>query len=127
MSITAIEIQQDKWSQYFRDVSKEYQGWAVTIDVLGRELGDQPVADGLPFQGISFETKGSAAGDVLIEAGDIGTPYEVHRINRPRVVRAADTLPGLETDIQIDSEDGTSTLIRLRLRPELPDKSASPN
>ena len=62
---------------YFEEVSKEYQGWATTIEALEGELGDQPVADGPPLQGISFETKGSAAGDILIEVGDVGTPYEV--------------------------------------------------
>jgi hypothetical protein len=124
MSMTAIEIQRDKWRAYFEEIAKEYQGWAVTIDALEGELGDQPVADGLPLQGISFETKGSASGDILIEVGDIGTPFAVHRVNRPRIVRAADTIPGVETDIQIDSEDGTSTLIRLRVRPALPPKSA---
>jgi hypothetical protein len=81
------------------------------------------VADGVPFQGISFETNGSAAGDVLVEVGDIGTPYEVHRINRPRAVRGADIRPGVETDVQIESMDGTTRVIHLRLRPALPGKA----
>jgi hypothetical protein len=120
MSILAIEIQKERWPEYFKELNKTYQGWAVMIEALDHELGDQPVADGLPLQGISFETKGSAAGDVLIEVGDAGTPYEVHRIDHPRTVSAADTQPGAETDIQIDSGDGTATLIHLRRRPALP-------
>lgn len=124
MSLTTLEIQRDRWQAFFNEISKLYQGWAVTIEALAGEMGDQPVADGVPLQGISFETKGSAAGDLLIEVGDIGTPYEVHRINRPQNVRAADTQPGTETDIQVDSQDRTSTIIHIRRRPELPPPSA---
>lgn len=120
MSILAIEIQKERWPDYFAELSKVYYGWGVTVEALDRELGDQPITDGLPLQGISFETKGSAAGDLLIEMGDAGTPYEVHRIDQPRAVSAADTQPGIETDVQIDSKDGTSTLVHLRRRPALP-------
>jgi hypothetical protein len=120
MSILAIEIEKEKWPNYFKELSKTYQGWAVTIEALDLELGDQPIADGLPLAGISFESQGSAAGDLLIEVGDAGTPYEVHRINRPRAVSVADTQPGAETDLQVDSSDGTTTLIHLRRRPALP-------
>ena len=117
---TAVEIPKDRWPAYANDLSKQYVGWGVTIEILDRELGDQQAAAGPPLQGISFETKGSACGDLLVEVGDIGTPYEVHRIHRPRVLRAAETQPGGELDIYVESEDGTANVIRLRRRPELP-------
>jgi hypothetical protein len=121
MAITAIEVPRTGWPAYFRDLGKLFQGWAVTVEVLDRQLGDQPVIDGLPFQGISYETKGgSQAGDVLIEAGDAGTPYLTHLVHRPRAVRGAALQPGVETDVEIDAEDGVTHIVRLRVRPELP-------
>ena len=121
MATTAIEVPKTGWPDYFRDMSKLFQGWAVTVEVLDPQLGDQNVIDGLPFQGISYETKGgSQAGDVLVEAGDAGTPYLTHLVHQPRAVRGAALQPGLETDVEIDAQDGVTHLVRLRVRPELP-------
>lgn len=120
MNVTTQELSREQWQPYFNMLNKEYQGWAATIEVLEGELGDQPEADGVPFQGMSYETKGSRAGDILVEVGDAGTPYIVHDISKPRIVRVSDTQPGAEVDIQIESEEGTVRVIRLRRRPELP-------
>jgi hypothetical protein len=87
------EIPIDQWLPYFNDLGRRYNGWATSM----------------------------AAGDVLIEVGDIGTPYETHRVREPSILRVADTQPGAETDLEIESRDGTTTLVRIRRRQELPD------
>jgi hypothetical protein len=121
MNSPTIEIPRNTWQPYFEDLAEQYQGWATTIEVLAGELGDQPEADGLPLQGFSYEAKGgSQAGDVLVEVGDAGTPFETHLISHPRAVRAAVSQPGTETDIEIESDEGVTTLVRLRRRPALP-------
>jgi hypothetical protein len=121
MSIASHEIPQDQWNEFFRDLSEEYQGWAVTVETLAGELGDQKSIDDLPLQGFSVEPpEGSQAGDILVEAGDAGTPYETHLIHHPRVLRTAITQPGLEGDVEIEDEEGVKTIVRLRHRPELP-------
>jgi hypothetical protein len=117
---TATEIEKTKWTAYLTALSEEYHGWGVIIEVLAGELGDQHVMDGLPLQGLSYERAGSQAGDILVEAGDLGSPFETHLIHRPRVVRIAATQPGAEMDIEIEDEEGITTLVRLRPRPELP-------
>jgi hypothetical protein len=119
---TAItqELPKEKWRAYFDTLADRYQSWAITIEALDRELGDQTLADGLPLQGISFETAGSQAGDLLIEAGDAGTPFRTHLVHRPRIVRIASTQPGADVDVEIESEDGVTTLVRLRPLPALP-------
>jgi hypothetical protein len=121
MNATTIEIPRDIWPAYFRDLADQYQGWSTTVELLDPTLGDQPAAVGLPLQGISYETAGSQAGDILIEVGDKGTPFETHLIHRPRSVRATSTQPGVETDIEIEAEEGPITLITLRRRPALPE------
>lgn len=120
MNTTAQEISKDNWLAYFNDIGRQYQGWAVTVEVLAGELGDQRVIDGLPLQGVSYDPTGSQAGDILIEAGDAGTPFETHLIHRPRVVRATSTQPGAEFDLEIEDEEGITTLLLVRMRPELP-------
>lgn len=124
MSVTTVEIPRETWPAYFNDLARLYQGWATTVEVLAGELGDQLAADGLPLQGISYEYKGgSQAGDVLVEVGDAGMPFETHLVRRPRAVRAAATQPGTETDIEIESGDGVTTIVRLRRRRELPGRA----
>ncbi|MDB5172240.1 MAG: hypothetical protein JWO87_1051 [Phycisphaerales bacterium] len=120
MSEAAIEIPKERWLDAFNLLSKEYYGRAATIEVLGMDVGDQPVAEGQPFQGISYDPEGSMAGDVMVEVGDAGSPYETHHIHHPRAVRVSETQPGIEADILVDSEDGDATLVRLRPFPELP-------
>jgi hypothetical protein len=120
MNVTTQEIPKDRWRSYFDDVGKTYDGWGVTIEVLGRELGDQPAEEGLPLQGITYETAGSDAGNILIEVGDLVPAFVTHHVDRPQRVRVADAQPGAEFDIEIESDDGTITLVHLRPRPELP-------
>jgi hypothetical protein len=115
------EISTEKWPALFQVLARAYEGWAATIEVLDRELGDQRAADGLQFQGLSFERHGSQAGDILIEVGDAGTPFETHLIHEPRAVRVAVMQPGAEADIEFESTDGVTTLLRLRPRPALPE------
>ena len=119
MSATTLEITKKTWPAFFTDVSRQYGGWGVTIEVLEGEMGDQPRLDGLPLQGISFEPAGSQAGDIIVEAGELGTPFETHLVHKPQVVRQTVTLPS-EVDIEIEADEGLVTLIHLRRRPELP-------
>ena len=120
MNIPTQEVPRENWLQYFNDVSKLYHGWQVTVELLDRDLGDQPGVKDLPLQGLSYEPAGSEANDILVEAGDLPMGYIVHHVNKPKIVRAAPTIPGLETDIEIESEEGDTTLVHIRERPELP-------
>ena len=123
MSTTTEIIPKETWPQYFEEVGKVYPGWGVTIELLAGEAGDQHRVTDLPFQGISYESAGSQAGDIIVETGDAGTPFETHLIHRPRAVRAAQPIPGAELDIEIEDEEGVTTLIVLRPRPGLPPPS----
>jgi hypothetical protein len=120
MFTTPGEIPPRFWQPFFGRVAYLYQGWNVTIEVLGDDLGDQPLLEGLPLRGLTFERAGSEAGSILIEAGD-GSAFTIHRIENPwRVQEALLARPGMESDVYIESEDGTATLVVLRSVPALP-------
>jgi hypothetical protein len=116
----ALEIGKEAWSDYFDDLGRVYAGWSVTVDILLGALGDQRRIDDLPLRGLSYDKKGSQAGDILIEAGDLNPAYEVHRIPNPRAVRATTMGSGGEIDLQIESQEGQTAVIRIRPYPELP-------
>jgi hypothetical protein len=119
-SATSLEIPKARWREFFESLGKDQWGWAVTVEVLSVPLGDQPAVSGLPLQGISYEVAGSQAGDILVEAGDAGTPFQTHLIHRPTVVRTATTQPGDEVEVEVETADGFTHLITIRRRPELP-------
>ena len=121
MGTTAIQIPKAKWQQFFDDLGRQYYGWAVTVEILAGELGDQQGVADLPLQGLSYEAKGgSQAGDILVATGDAGTPYVTHLIRRPRSVLFTAAQPGAEADVEIESEEGITTVVRIRMRPGLP-------
>jgi hypothetical protein len=121
METTTQTITREDWQSVLEGLGQRHRGWAATIEIIGLDVGDQFAADGLPFQGISYETRGSAAGSILVEVGDEPDDYMVHRVASPRAVRIAFSRPGSQADIQLESDDGTMTLVTLCPRRELPE------
>ena len=38
------EIPREQWIRYFDDFSKNHEGWIVTLEVIGSDIGDQEEA-----------------------------------------------------------------------------------
>jgi hypothetical protein len=119
------EIPQQQWAQFFDDFSQDHQNWQASVEVLGRDIGDQTEAANVPLQGISFDEFGSEAGDIEIALGDTAEQFQVHRVASPTHVRLVETQPGREVDLQIESAEGPTTLVHLRQSAELPPSSAA--
>jgi hypothetical protein len=124
MNLMTEEIPRGGWASYLSSLSRQYQGWRLTIEVLSLGLGDQLASDGLPLQGLSLETRGSESGDVLIEAGHSIDEFMIHHVDHPLHVRMAVTQPGAEANLQVVSRDGTVTLLYLRRQRMLPPAAA---
>lgn len=124
MDTMTREIRPEVWPAYWEDLSRLYEGWWVTIEELGREFGDQRLADRLPLQGISFELIGSEAGAILIQAGDSPSTFMMHHVLRPRSVWVADTQPGAGADLRIEAATGEITLVHLSRPAALPSPGA---
>lgn len=109
------------WGPYFDGLSRMYQGWRVSVEVLDHDRGDQPLAENARLYGLALEPRGSEAPAIIIQTGDDLEGVSDHYADAPVTVREANTEPGYETDIQIESLDGTITLIRIQRRAELPE------
>jgi hypothetical protein len=119
MNATAQQVPQENWGTFFGDVSRLYEGWSTSVEVLAGKLGDHPAMDGLPLQEIDYETQGSQAGDIRIEAGDAGTAFDAHVVHHPRAVRVLVSEPGSEVNVELEAADGTTSIVHLRRRPAL--------
>jgi Family of unknown function (DUF5335) len=112
------DIPREQWIKFFDDFSRRHEGWIVTLEVLGSDIGDQEEANNLPLVGISADLK---ARENRIEIIVGGRPdADVTRfIERPKHVWVKEpTLPGDEA-IEFESEDGIKTILNFhRIRPE---------
>jgi Family of unknown function (DUF5335) len=112
------DIPREQWIKFFDDFSRRHEGWIVTLEVLGSDIGDQEEANNLPLVGISADLK---ARENRIEIIVGGRPdADVTRfIERPKHVWVKEPrLPGDEA-MEIESEDGIKTILNFhRIRPE---------
>lgn len=119
-TVSTQQIPRQHWPECFADLTEQYRGWRVSVEVLRLDIGDQWVLEGLPLIGMYVQQRGPHAGNIIIEAGDPSRELILHHVLYPVGVRLAMTEIGGEADVQIVSEDGTVTLARLRSSPELP-------
>jgi hypothetical protein len=104
------EIPREEWSRYLDGISQQERVHWVRVESISADSGDQPLADRLPLQGISLETKGSSAGAVQIIVGREGEEI-THRILEPdRIFAELDDPSGALECLEI-GERGGKTLI----------------
>jgi hypothetical protein len=112
------DIPREQWIRFFDDFSKNHEGWIVTMEVLGADIGAQEEANNLPLVGISADVK---ARENRVEIIIGGRPdVDVTRfIERPKHVWVKEPrVPGDEA-MEIESEDGIKTILNFhRIRPE---------
>src|SRR5437762_14124229 len=94
-------IPEEQWIEHFDRFSREHIGGAVTIEVLDREAGPQHIAQELPLEGISFDTKGTRPSAMEISVGDRPDRHVSHVIDLPLTIREA-LEPNGDIDLQIE-------------------------
>ena len=112
------EIPREQWVKFFDDFSKNHEGWIVTLEVVGSDIGDQEEASGLPLVGISADAKARENRIDLMVGGKPDVDVE-RFIDTPKRVWVKESgIPGDEV-IEVESQDGTKTLLNFhRVRPE---------
>jgi hypothetical protein len=74
--------------------------------VLDQQAGPQRIADGLAFQGISFDASGSRPCTINIGAGDSTRANVSHTVDMPLHIRCADDAEHGEVTIEIEPARG---------------------
>src|SRR6266852_744425 len=119
-------IEQDQWKGFLDEFSKRNQSRATRLEVVG-ELGDQEEEEYLPLVGVSFETKGSAAGSVEVILGGESTADErhlEHTISKVQRIAPLIGVTGFEDGLGFEDQEGGKTLLLFEKLLELPEETS---
>lgn len=117
------EIPREEWTTFFDRFSKQHEGWRVSLEVFGPEIGAQQEANALPFEGITVASHGKEPITIAISLGKAPEDHVTHTIAGPKHVWLQQTSEGADEALEIESEDGAKTLLRFRsaVLPEMVD------
>ena len=113
------QITKNHWITFLNDLSKTHHGYEASIEIVGRDLGDQQETEWLPFSGISYD---SHHHQIIVTVGGTSSRYPAHlthMINEPTELRVHHASGGELTSILIMSPDQTETLVHLRRQAQL--------
>ena len=116
-------IEQDQWKTFLDEFSKRNQLRATRLEVVG-ELGAQEEEEYLPLVGVSFETKGTAAGNVEVILGGETAADErhlEHTISKVQRIAPLIGVTGLEDGLGFEDQEGGKTLLLFEKLIELPE------
>ena len=106
--------QRTEWSRLTDRLTAEYQGYDVTIEVIDRDDGANPMVERLPFDGMTYDHKDDV---VVVAVGGHSQRYPValrHLIHHPQEF-VVDLVPE-GAAVKVTDSTGTTTLVGL-LRP----------
>jgi hypothetical protein len=115
-------IERNQWKTFLDEFSKRNQLRPTRLEVVGSDIGAQEEEKFLPLVGVSFETKGDAAGTVEIILGGETAAEERHLDHTIRNVERIAPLigtTGLEEGLGIQDSEDVKTLLRFETLPEL--------
>ena len=104
------EIPTTQWVPFFNELSKRHNGDHVTVELMGRDIGDQREAQDQSLMGITVDPP-SGACKIEVMVGDTHTNI-AHEIAHPIHVRLARSDDGKDAAIEIEADSGPCTLLR---------------
>jgi hypothetical protein len=116
------ELPRDQWPDFFNDLSRDFAGWDVTLEVLGQD-GSEDLhaveAERLPLAYMEYDHKDDV---VIIAVGgqDARFPVLRHLIDKPQQVYADVLSPAMPWAVLVVAQDGGRTLATVHERTALP-------
>ena len=120
------EIPKNEWPGFFDSFSRKHQGWLVSVEIFGSEIGAQVEQRHMVLEGITNERDEVAGNTVIIMTEAKPEGHITHSIIDPTAVSVEQTDEGADVALAIKSNDGTTSLLRFRsaVLPELVDAVA---
>jgi hypothetical protein len=111
--VQTIEIPREAWADRLNEFTTIHEGWLVSLDVLGIELGAQLEIDNLPLLGISADPI-NHDGTIAVSVARSASEHMTHMIEAVTRICLERTDDGADAALQVESADGTRTILRFR-------------
>lgn len=120
------EIPKNEWTKFFDGFSRKHEGWLVSVEIFGSEIGAQVEQREVALEGITDEWDEVEGSTIMIMTGAKPEGHITHSIAHPTAVSLEQTDEGADAALAIKSNDGTMTLLRFRsaVLPEMVDAVA---
>jgi hypothetical protein len=116
VAMITSEIPREEWNSFFDDFSKRHQGWIVTVEEAGSDIGEQEEATLLPFVGITADVKDGENRIAIVIGGQKSA--DLNRfIDMPERVWFRHTPQEQYDAIDVESKDGVKTILQFRFVP----------
>ena len=115
------EIPKNEWPKFLDNFSRKHEGWSVTVEIFGAELGAQVQERELALAGIVDERDEIHGDRIVIMVGMKPEDHMTHNIGNPTQVSLEHTEGGEDVALAIKSADGVTALLRF-LSPMLPER-----
>jgi hypothetical protein len=121
LNMKTKEIPKNEWPKFLNNFSSKHEGWSVTLEILGPELGAQVQEHDLALAGIVDEWDGVHDHQIDIMVGGKPDAHITHSIKNPTQVSLEQTEGCEDVALAIKSADGVMALLRF-VSPVLPEK-----
>jgi len=95
--MTTFSLEKERWQSYFDNFSKVFEPAAATLEVLFGKLGDQPEAENLTLNGITYDPKDDVLEFQLSDRVD-------HLIHSPQEIWVTESDDGFYSIAVLDKE-----------------------
>jgi hypothetical protein len=115
------EILRAEWVLFFDQFSRDHLKETATLEIVGKELGDQVVVDTQQFRGISADEKDRENRITILVGADESAE---HAVMNPSVVLMKDAEGDAGPALEIRGDDDTATLLTFQ-KPVRPAETVS--
>ncbi len=106
------EIPRSEWTQFFAEFTRENRGAHATIEITGRDIGDQMQIADEPLDGVAADDKDGESRIWITFAGR-GRDHLSHSVQDPAAVRLRTFDPETGLTLEIEARDGSKTMLRM--------------
>ena len=106
------QIPRNEWPAFFDSFSRQNEGALASLESLSADIGDQQTQT-MPFQGISYESRGSDAGAIIIMLGTEADDHLERTISNPTTVYLKPAGEAGPTVLEIEADGEPTVLLHL--------------
>jgi hypothetical protein len=115
-----VEIPRGAWVRRLNEFTDAHDRCPISLEILGADLGAQPEIDNVPLLGVSAD-RTDHDGTIAVSVARSASEHLTHIIRAVTRIYVERTDDGADAALQIESADGTRTILRVR-----PDARSAP-